>query len=197
MARPLLGTADEGWPKPPPVTIHKVYAGRTGDSYLTRPTEELARIDEYLAGIEKSLGDVKFVGGEMIPQVQVDEVIPRVEQADALLIIHLSGHGGDAPALERLVDVGRPTVVFTQPFSGHGWMDFPRWHRQGKRVVLLPTSDWSELVPRDGPGPRPAAVEVHPHHHGRTPTRHRRRLRGRARSRKPWGPRSSPSQTTA
>src|SRR5690606_31262420 len=38
-----------------------------------------------------------------------------------------------------------PTVVFTQPFSGHGWMYFPQWQKEGKKVVLLPTSDWSEL----------------------------------------------------
>ena len=49
------------------------------------------------------------------------------------------------PALGKLVDVGLPTAVFSQPFSGHGWMYFPAWQKAGKKVVLLPTSDWSEI----------------------------------------------------
>ncbi len=135
----------EGWTPLKPARIHKVYAGRTGDSYLTRPTEELGRIDAYLANLETSVGNIEFVGGEMIPQVKVEEVLPKLETADALLIVHLSGHGGDAPALGKLIDTGLPAAVFTQPFSGHGWMEFPRWQREGKKVVLLPTSDWSAL----------------------------------------------------
>jgi L-fucose isomerase-like protein len=44
-----------------------------------------------------------------------------------------------------MIDVGLPTALFTQPFSGHGWMYFPQWHKQGKRVMLMPTSNWAEL----------------------------------------------------
>jgi hypothetical protein len=136
---------DAGWPKPPPVKIYKVYAGRTGNDYLTRPTEELGRFDNYLAALERKLGDVTFVGGDMIPPTEVNKVAAKLKGADGLLIIHLSHHGGDAPVLGKLVDVGLPTALFSQPFSGHGWMYFPQWHKQGKKVVLLPSSDWSEL----------------------------------------------------
>ena len=146
-AGPMLA-AGEGWPKPAPVKIYKVYGGRTGDDYLTRPTEELGRIDKYLTDIAKKLGDVEFIGGDMIPPANVDQVAAKLKGAGAggLLIVHLSHHGGDAPVLGKLVDVGLPTALFSQPFSGHGWMDFPRWHKQGKQVVLLPTSDWGELA---------------------------------------------------
>ena len=133
------------WPKLPPVRIHKVFAGRTGDAYLTRPTEELGKLDKYLEALETKLGDVKFVGGDLVPPADVTQVAAKLKDADALLIIHLSGHGGDAPVLSKLIDVGLPTALFTQPFSGHGWMYFPQWHKQGKKVVLLPTSDWGEL----------------------------------------------------
>jgi L-fucose isomerase-like protein len=81
----------------------------------------------------------------MVPPAKVEEVAAKLKGADGLLIIHLSHHGGDAPVLAKLVDVGLPTALFSQPFSGHGWMDFPQWHKQGKQVVLLPTSDWAEL----------------------------------------------------
>ena len=44
-----LAASRGDWPKLPPVRIYKVYAGRTGDLYLARPTEELARLEQYLA----------------------------------------------------------------------------------------------------------------------------------------------------
>ena len=144
-ARQVFCAEDGAWPKPPPVRIHKIYAGRTGDAYLTRPTEELAKFDKHFADLEAKLGDVKFVGGDLVPPAEVPAVAAKLADADALFIVHLSGHGGDAPVLSKLVDVGLPTVLFSQPFSGHGWMYFPQWHKQGKKVLLLPTSDWGEI----------------------------------------------------
>jgi len=144
-ANSALAAGEASLPKPPPARIYKVFAGRTGDSYLTHPTEELARFDKYFADLEKKLGDVKFVGGDLVPPADVGQVAAKLKDADALLIIHLSGHGGDAPVLGKLIDVGLPTALFSQPFSGHGWMYFPQWHKQGKKVVLLPSSDWNEI----------------------------------------------------
>jgi len=144
-ARPLVAAEGEGWPKLPPVKIYKVYVGRTGGIYLSRPTEEIAKFDKYLAKVEQKLGDVKFIGGELIPPAELGKVAAKLREADGVLLFHLSGHGGGAPALGKLVDLGLPTAVFSQPFSGHGWMYFPAWQKAGKKVVLLPTSDWSEI----------------------------------------------------
>jgi L-arabinose isomerase len=82
-----------------------------------------------------------------VPPTEVDQVLPKLAEADGVLLFHLCGHGGDAPlaAMTRIVEQGLPTVVFSQPFSGHGWMFFPAWRKQGKKVVLLPSSDWGEL----------------------------------------------------
>ncbi len=143
--RSAFAAEAEDLPKLPPARIYRIFAGRTGDAYLTRPTEELEKFNKYFADLETRLGDVKFVGGDLVPPTDVGQVAEKLKEADALLIIHLSGHGGDAPVLGKLVDVGLPTVLFSQPFSGHGWMYFPQWHKQGKKVVLLPSSDWSEL----------------------------------------------------
>ena len=144
--RTLMVAEKEQWlPKPSPVKIHKVYVGRTGGIYLSRPKKEIASFDKYLAGVERKLGDVKFVGGELIPPAKVAEVAGKLSGADGVLLFHLSGHGGGAPALGRLVDAGLPTAVFSQPFSGHGWMYFPAWQKAGKKVILLPTSDWGEI----------------------------------------------------
>ena len=136
---------DEAWPpKLPPVKIYKVFVGRTGGIYLSRPAVEIGRFNEHLAKLEGKL-NVKFVGGELLPPAKLAEVAAKAKGADGLLLFHLSGHGGGAPALGRLIDLGLPTALFSQPFSGHGWMYFPQWQKAGKKVVLLPTSDWSEL----------------------------------------------------
>jgi hypothetical protein len=141
------GQSSEWPPKLPTVKIYKVYIGRTGGIYLSRPTEEIEKFNKYLAGVERKLGDVEFIGGELIPPTEVEKILPDLTGADGVLIFHLSGHGGGAPkaAMDRIVDAGLPTAVFSQPFSGHGWMYFPQWQKDGKKVVLLPTSDWSEL----------------------------------------------------
>lgn len=145
-----LAMAGEGadWPpKMPPVKIHKVYIGRTGGIYLSRPKEEIGRFDKYLVNLERKLGDVKFVGGELVPPVEVAKVVGKLGGADGVILFHLSGHGGGAPeqAMDQIINVGLQTAVFSQPFSGHGWMYFPQWRKAGKKVVVLPTSDWGEL----------------------------------------------------
>ena len=143
----MAGEGGKWPPKMPAVKIHQVYVGRTGGIYLSRPAEEIAKFEKYLSKVERKLGDVKFVGGELVPPAKVDEVVAKVKDADGVLLFHLSGHGGGAPAqaLGRLIDVGLQTAVFSQPFSGHGWMYFPQWRKAGKKVVLLPTSDWGEI----------------------------------------------------
>ncbi|MFP4056467.1 MAG: twin-arginine translocation signal domain-containing protein [Candidatus Brocadiia bacterium] len=152
LAGPLgrLARAAEGeaWPPAlPPVRIHKVFVGRTGGIYLSRPKDEIAKLNDYLAGLEKKLGGVTFVGGELVPPADPAQTVKKLADADAVLMVHLSGHGGGAPkrAMDGILSVGLPTAVFTQPFSGHGWMYFPRWQKEGKKVILLPTSDWSDL----------------------------------------------------
>lgn len=138
---------DQWPPRMPPVNIYKVYIGRTGGIYLSRPTDEIKKFDGYLAKIEKRLGDVRFIGGELVPPDQIEKVVARMKDADGVVMFHLSGHGGGAPAqaMAKILDTGIPAAVFSQPFSGHGWMYFPRWQKEGKKVILLPTSDWSEI----------------------------------------------------
>ena len=82
VASSVPNAGDAALPKLPPVKIYKVYAGRTGNDYLTRPTEELGRFEKYFAKLEKSLGDVRFIGGDMVPPAKVNEVAARLKGAD-------------------------------------------------------------------------------------------------------------------
>ena len=151
--QPTLAAEAQAWPKLRPATIYKLYIGRSGAvqnrsgktvQYLTWGKEEVAKMDNHLQELEGTLGDVKFVGGETIPPADAAEIAARSASADALLLIWLSGHGGDYETLEKLsFGLDKPAVSFFQPFSGHGWM----WHQQWKsrKVLLLSTTDWNEL----------------------------------------------------
>jgi hypothetical protein len=146
-ARPLTAAEGAGWPKLPPVKIHVVYVG-TGGPWPS-PTfdagREVAKFKEYLAGVETRLGDVKFVGSELIPNSvpPAEKVAAGLGDADALLVVHLS-FGSGQPLL-KLANAGLPTAIFSQPFSGHDWMYVPQWQKAGKRVILLTSSDYAEL----------------------------------------------------
>lgn len=142
------------WPRLRPARIHKLYIGRSGVRtnprtgrdvrYLTWSGEEVSELDKRLDALEKKLGDVTFVGGEAIPPADPGQVAAKAASADGMLVVWLSGHGGDYETLEKLgFGAGTPAVSFFQPFSGHGWM----WHQQWKdrRAVLLSTSDRNEL----------------------------------------------------
>lgn len=145
--RPLAAAEDAGWPKLPPVRIYVVYVG-TGGAWPT-PTfdapAEVAKFKQYLAGVQARLGDVSFVGGTLIPNTveAASEVAANMDKADAALLVHLS-FGSGQPLL-KLVDAGLPTAIFSQPFSGHDWMYVPQWQKAGKKVTLLPSSDYGEL----------------------------------------------------
>ncbi len=143
----VMASTDEIRADLAPVKIYKVFIGRTGGIYLSRPTGEVEKLNAYMAELEGRLGNVNFVGGETVPPTEASEVIPKLADADGVFLFHLSGHGGDAPkqAMDQIIDVGLPTAVLSQPFSGHGWMYFPGWKKAGKKVVVLPTSDWKEL----------------------------------------------------
>ena len=143
-ANPALADEADSWPKLPPVRIYKVFIGRTGD-FMARPAEEVARLEKHLAELEKKLGDVQFIGGETIPPAKPDEVTAKAAGADGLLVIYLSGHGGDAPVLSKLFGLGLPAALFFQPFGGHGWMYFQEWRKPGQKVVVMSTSDWSDI----------------------------------------------------
>jgi hypothetical protein len=153
-AQTSVSAEADAWPKLRSATIYKLYIGRSGATtnarsgrpvqYLTWGTEEVTKMDNHLRKLETKLGDVKFIGGETIPPADVAQIAAKASAADGLLLIWLSGHGGDYETLEKLsFGLDKPAVSFFQPFSGHGWM----WHQQWKnrKVLFLSTTDWNEL----------------------------------------------------
>jgi hypothetical protein len=144
---PLRAAEEAGWPTLPPTKIHVVYIGLGGA--WPKPDfdakAEMAKFQKHLAAAQQRLGDVVFVGGELIPNQDsaAAALLPILTAADGLLIVHLS-FGNGSPML-KLLDAGLPTAIFSQPFSGHDWMYVPQWQKAGKRVILFASSSYSDL----------------------------------------------------
>ena len=146
-ARPTLAAEESGWPKLPPVKIHVVYLG-TGGAWPKPEFDapaEVTKFRQYLAGVAQRLGDVEFVGGELIRNVETDarQTAATLGDADAVLLVHLS-FGNAQPFLE-FINTGLPVAIFSQPFSGHDWMYVPPMQKAGKRVVLVASSDFADI----------------------------------------------------
>ena len=149
-ARPLEAAEAAGWPNLPPVKVYVVYLG-TGGAWpkpeFDAPKEIEEKFAPYLNRVRATLGDVEFVGGDLIanhPRLAAD-LLPKIEEsgADAILVIHLS-FGTSAP-FKVLAESGRPVAVYSQPFSGHDWMYVPRLQKQGLRLILAPSRDMAEI----------------------------------------------------
>jgi len=129
------------------VKIHKVYLGTSGGAWPSPKFDaaaEIARYERLLAEVEHKLGDVEFVGGEQArtPQ-EAAKVAASLGDAAGLMVFDLNFDGGGRMA--RLVNSGLPTVVFYYPFTGHQWMYYSQWRKAGKRMLVLPTSDYGEI----------------------------------------------------
>ena len=128
----------------PKVKIYTVYLGGAGawpKPEFDAPAEK-AKFEKFIAKLMPKFPEVELVGGDLV--VNAKEALPKITARDdvaGVLCIHL-GIRGD---LAGIVNCGKPTVVFSQPYSGHQWMYVSQAQREGKRVALMATRDWREL----------------------------------------------------
>ena len=79
LTRRLLASDTGELAKPPPVKICTIFAGQTGPGYLQRPTEELAKFNQYFDDLEKKLGDVQFVGRDTMVAANVGQLLEKAK----------------------------------------------------------------------------------------------------------------------
>jgi len=139
--------AAEGRPNLPVVRIHKLYVGMTGRAWpkpAFDPRQEIPKFESELARVEQQSGNVRFTGGELVQTAeQAKQLAGALKQADGILVVHLTL--GTVSMLKEIIDLGRPTLVFSQPFSGHEWMFVQQWQKAGKPVLLQATRDLTEI----------------------------------------------------
>jgi L-fucose isomerase-like protein len=132
--------------------VHERIRGRNVDwpGPNVNPDHDAQKIKRILSELEPRLGvDAQFVGGET---VRTAEDVAALEKTvaesgvDGILAFNLTSSTRDV--LCSVVNLGLPTVLFNQPFSGHEWIVIGHLQKEGKRVDVLATSDFHEIIGR-------------------------------------------------
>jgi len=127
--------------------IRKVYLAKPVPTWPKPSLDvqaEMKRIDGILAGMADRMGGIQLEGGDLY---RVPEEMPGTAEAlghpDGLLVFNLTSTVGRH--LGKLTATGLPTILFSQPYSGHDWSTVAPLQRAGHRVICLATSDFNEI----------------------------------------------------
>jgi len=144
----MAGEGAEWPPQLRTVKIRKVYLSKPVPTWPKPDLDisvEIARLEKHLADAERQLGDVQFVGRELLSvAADAEKLADNIGNVDGVLVFNLTSTVGHL--LSRIVDVGLPTALFSQPYSGHDWSGVASMQKEGKKVIVLSTSDYGEIA---------------------------------------------------
>lgn len=138
-------TADMPWSGP--AVVRKVYL--CGKPSWPSPD---ADVDQNIAAVEAKLkelermypGQIRLTGGERLNNAaEMTGWLQKPDDADVVLafnmvtIVH--------PMLKQLVESGKPTLMFAQPYYGHDWTHAAAYIQRGAKLDLIASSDFRDL----------------------------------------------------
>jgi hypothetical protein len=132
------------------VRVARLYLAIPGSGWPTPKLDLDAELKTYKAAFESlkdDMADVDFVVDELVSSpAQVVAMTDQLKTVDGILVIHLSI--GIWPILTEILKVGRPTVFFAVPYSGHEWASLGRLEQQPEGALLeaMLTSDLTQLA---------------------------------------------------
>jgi len=130
VARIYMGTSHGLWPKPELDLKNEV---RFYESQFAKLAGELSDVDFAIDALVTS-------------REQASELKNMLKGVDGILAIHFNI--GVMPILDEILTVGKPTIVFAVPYSGHGWTGFGSLQKQplGAKMECILTSDYKQLA---------------------------------------------------
>ena len=108
---------------------------------------EIKFYESEFAKLKGELSDVEFVIDQLVSSPdQIKPLKSKLEDVDGILAIHFNI--GVRQILNEILSVGKPTVLFAAPYSGHGWTGFGALQKQelGSKLECMLTSDYSQLA---------------------------------------------------
>jgi len=130
VARLYLGMLNPHWPKP-----------------SLNLNDEIRSYESQFAKLKGQLRDVDFVVDQLVSSPeQVSQLKEKLQDVDGILAIQLTI--GIGSILNEIIGIGKPTVVFAVPYSGHEWAGYGSLQKQplGAKTEFLLTSDYDQLA---------------------------------------------------
>ena len=132
------------------VKVAKIYMGNAKGLW-PKPNldfqQEIKLYETEFGKLKAELSDVEFVVDELVVRPeQIGELKSRLENVDGILVIHLTLEV--MPILNEILSIGKPTMVFAVPYSGHEWSQFGSLRNQpmGAKMECILSSDLSQLA---------------------------------------------------
>lgn len=133
------------------VKVARLYMAIPNNPHWPKPSlnlkDELRVYDAEFAKLKNELSDVEFAVDELISSPdQVGRIKEALQNVDGILAIHLTI--GIGAILNEILSVGKPTVVFAVPYSGHEWSGFGSIQKQplGAKTECILSSDYKQLA---------------------------------------------------
>lgn len=146
---PLAMISQPGAISGSPIRVKKLYLAKPVPTWPTPHLDveqERQMLEGILAGLAKEMPDVAFEGGELL---RVIEDVPKVRESlagvDGILIFNLTS--GVGRLIRALVEFGKPTLLFSQPYSGHDWSIIADLQDAGLKIDVIASSEYHDLVP--------------------------------------------------
>jgi len=130
--------------------IARLYLGTPGAHWPTPKLglrEEICRYEEAFTKLGKEFADVTFVPDALVTSAdEISKLRGRLAEADGILAIHLCM--GITPMLAQILAVGKPTMFFAAPYSGHEWAELGAIQRKpdGAKLGCILSSDLNQLA---------------------------------------------------
>lgn len=128
--------------------IGKIYIGGRGGwpSPTIDPKDDIKWIEGELAKLQPHFADIEFVdGGHVMNPNQLPALKEKFKDVDGILLIHLSMFIGQYT--NDLLTLNIPIIFLSLPYMGHDWCTMAALARQVKKIELLATSDFKDLIP--------------------------------------------------
>jgi hypothetical protein len=107
--------------------------------------QEMKKLKDILAGLQPRMPDIVFEGGELLRVIDdAPKMTESVKQADGVLIFNLTSTVGHI--VRAIADCGKPTLLFSQPYSGHDWSIIADMQKEGKKIDVVASSDYNDLI---------------------------------------------------
>ena len=110
--------------------------------------DSVAEIKAIKAGLDKVVNhdEIEFLEDATIKDAKsLEALLAKHKDVDGILAIPVGM--GISPMLNMLADSGIPTISFATPYSGHEWCIVPSLRRSGKKIDVIATSRYEDVLP--------------------------------------------------